>query len=90
MLKMKDKIQLFKGDCLEIMDRLIEDGIKVDLILCDPPYGTTACKWDSIIPLDKIWERFDRRSESREIGYRNRTRKRNRAGSNSAVAADKI
>lgn len=58
MLKMKDKIQLFKGDCLEIMDRLIEDGIKVDLILCDPPYGTTACKWDSIIPLDEMWDKL--------------------------------
>ena len=40
------------------MDRLIEEGIKVDCILTDVPYGTTACKWDSIIPLDKMWERL--------------------------------
>lgn len=58
MLDSKDKIQLFKGDCLEIMDRLIEKGIKVDLILTDIPYGTTACKWDSVIPFDKMWERL--------------------------------
>ena len=40
--------KLYNGDCLEIMDRLIEEGVKVDCILTDPPYGTTACKWDSI------------------------------------------
>ena len=51
--------KLYKGDCLEVMDRLIEDGIKVDMILTDPPYGTTACKWDNIIPLDKMWERLN-------------------------------
>ena len=50
--------KLYNGDCLEIMDRLIEEGVKVDCILTDPPYGTTACKWDSIIPLDKMWERL--------------------------------
>ena len=41
------------------MDKLIEDGVKVDMILIDPPYGTTQCKWDSIIPLDKMWERIN-------------------------------
>ena len=50
--------RLYNGDCLEVMDRLIEEGLKVDAIICDPPYGTTACKWDSIIPLDKMWERL--------------------------------
>lgn len=39
------------------MDKLIEDGIKVDMILTDPPYGTTACKWDSIIPFEEMWNR---------------------------------
>lgn len=39
---------LMFGDCLERMKE-IQDG-SVDLVLCDPPYGTTACKWDSIIP----------------------------------------
>ena len=36
---------------LKIMDILIEQGVVVDSIICDPPYGTTACKWDSIISL---------------------------------------
>ena len=49
---------LYKGDCLEIMERLIEQGVKVDLILCDPPYGTTACKWDSVIPLEEMWNKL--------------------------------
>ena len=50
--------KLYNGDCLEIMDRLIDEGIKVDCILTDPPYGTTACKWDSIIPFDEMWEKL--------------------------------
>jgi DNA modification methylase len=53
-------IRLLKGDCLEVMDNLIEQGIKVDAVITDPPYGTTACKWDSIIPFDKMWERLDK------------------------------
>ena len=57
-----EDIKLYKGDCLEIMDDLINQGIKVDMILTDPPYGTTACKWDSIIPLDKMWERIHKLS----------------------------
>ena len=52
--------RLYNGDCLEIMDRLVEEGVKVDCILTDPPYGTTACKWDSIIPFDKMWERLNK------------------------------
>lgn len=51
-------IELHKGDCLRVMDKLIERGVKVDAVITDPPYGTTACKWDSIIPLDKMWERL--------------------------------
>ena len=38
------------------MKKLIDENIKVDLILTDPPYGTTACKWDTIIPFDEMWE----------------------------------
>ena len=53
-------IQLYQGDCLEVMDKLIEQGVKVDAIITDPPYGTTACKWDSIIPLDEMWERLNK------------------------------
>jgi site-specific DNA-methyltransferase (adenine-specific) len=46
-------IDLMLGDCLEMMGE-IEDG-SVDLVLTDPPYGTTACKWDSVIPLEPMW-----------------------------------
>ena len=47
-----------QGDCLERMKE-IPDG-SVDMILTDPPYGTTACKWDSIIPLEPMWEQLKR------------------------------
>ena len=57
---MDEIIQLYDGDCLEIMDKLIEKGIKVDAIITDPPYGTTACKWDSIIPFEPMWERLNK------------------------------
>lgn len=50
--------KLYQGDCLEVMKN-IEDG-SVDLILTDPPYGTTACKWDSVIPFDTMWEQLNR------------------------------
>lgn len=49
---------LMKGDCLERMKE-IESG-SVDMILTDPPYGTTACKWDSIIPLEPMWDQLKR------------------------------
>jgi len=49
---------LFQGDCLEIMP-LIPDK-SVQLILADLPYGTTACKWDTVIPFDKLWEQYER------------------------------
>ena len=52
--------KLYEGDCLEVMDELIENGIKVDMVLADPPYGTTACKWDTIIPFDEMWERINK------------------------------
>ena len=51
-------INLLHGDCLELM-RTIESG-SVDLILTDPPYGTTACKWDSVIPFEPMWEQLNR------------------------------
>ena len=55
-----ENIQLFNGDCIEIMDKLIEQGVKVDMILTDPPFGTTRCKWDSVIPFDEMWERLNK------------------------------
>ena len=51
-------IKLMQGDCLERMKE-IPDG-SVDMVLADPPYGTTACKWDSIIPLEPMWEQLKR------------------------------
>lgn len=54
------KIDLYKGDCLEVMDELIKKGVVVDAVICDPPYGTTACKWDSVIPFDAMWERLNK------------------------------
>lgn len=55
---MTTKIDLVLGDCLEKM-KDIPDG-SVDMILCDPPYGTTQCKWDSVINLDNMWEELNR------------------------------
>jgi site-specific DNA-methyltransferase (adenine-specific) len=51
-------IRLYHGECLEIM-AMLPDG-SVDMILCDLPYGTTACAWDTIIPFDKLWEQYHR------------------------------
>lgn len=45
---------LLQGDCLKVMDDLISKGIKVDAIITDPPYGTTDCKWDSVISFDEL------------------------------------
>ena len=51
-------VDLRLGDCLELM-KDIPDG-SVDLVLTDPPYGTTACKWDSVIPFEPMWEQLNR------------------------------
>lgn len=50
--------RLLLGDCLERMAE-IPDG-SVDMVLCDLPYGTTACKWDSVIPFDALWQAYGR------------------------------
>ena len=50
--------KIYNEDCLEGMKR-IPDG-SVDMILCDLPYGTTACKWDNIIPFEPLWEQYNR------------------------------
>ena len=55
-----DNYEIYKGDCLEVMDKLIEQGVKVDAIITDPPYGTTVCKWDSVIPFDEMWVRLNK------------------------------
>lgn len=50
--------QVIQGDCLEVMKHFEDKSI--DMILCDLPYGTTQNKWDSVIPLDKLWEEYKR------------------------------
>ena len=50
--------RIYNMDCLEGM-KLIDDK-SIDMILCDLPYGTTACKWDSIIPADELWKQYER------------------------------
>lgn len=49
-------IDLYNGDCIEVMNSLIQKGTKVDAIITDIPYGTTACSWDTIIPFEKMWD----------------------------------
>lgn len=51
-------IDLRQGDCLEVMKTIPDNS--VDMILCDLPYGTTACKWDNIIPFEPLWEQYNR------------------------------
>jgi|TARA_R100000084_G_C4603784_1_gene124528 site-specific DNA-methyltransferase (adenine-specific) len=51
-------IELIQGDCLTEMQK-IQSG-SVDAIITDPPYGTTACKWDSVIPFEPMWEQLNR------------------------------
>jgi site-specific DNA-methyltransferase (adenine-specific) len=50
--------QIICGDCLEVMPLLPDKSI--DMILCDLPYGTTACKWDTVIPFEPLWEQYER------------------------------
>ena len=52
------KYKLLQGDCLELMKKIPDKSI--DMILCDLPYGTTACKWDSVIPFEPLWEQYKR------------------------------
>ena len=62
-----EQYRLYNGDCLEIMDRLIKEGVKVDAIITDPPYGTTACKWDTVIPFEPMWERLNKLIKSNGV-----------------------
>jgi DNA modification methylase len=50
--------QLYQGDCLELMKQISDNS--VDMILCDLPYGTTQCKWDSLISLSDLWSQYIR------------------------------
>lgn len=55
---MNEKIVIKQGDCLELMKEIPRGG--VDMILCDLPYGTTACKWDNVIPFEELWKEYNR------------------------------
>ena len=52
--------KIYSGDCLEVLDNLIEKNVKVDCCITDLPYGTTKCKWDQIIPFDEMWDRLNK------------------------------
>jgi len=52
------RVELHLGDCLDIM-RSIPDK-SIDAVITDPPYGTTACAWDEVIPFDKMWQEINR------------------------------
>ena len=51
--------EIYKGDCLELMPKYVDDK-SIDMIFCDLPYGTTQNKWDSVIPLDRLWSEYER------------------------------
>lgn len=54
-----ETIRLYEGDCLDVLPILATQGIKGDLILADLPYGTTHCKWDSVIDFTRMWQAID-------------------------------
>lgn len=58
-------MKLLQGDCLELMKSIPDKSI--DMILCDLPYGTTACKWDSVIPVDDLMEQYLRIAKSNGV-----------------------
>lgn len=55
---LKETIQLYHADCFDVMPTIPDKSI--DAIIADLPYGTTACKWDSVLPLDKLWVEYNR------------------------------
>jgi site-specific DNA-methyltransferase (adenine-specific) len=58
MIAANDNFRLLNGDCLELMKQIPDAS--VDMILCDLPYGTTACSWDSVIPFEPLWAEYRR------------------------------
>ena len=55
---MNENVKLLNDDCLKVMKNIPDKSI--DMILCDLPYGTTACKWDNIIPFEDLWKEYKR------------------------------
>lgn len=61
MYKLKGKdYELYQMEALDFLDYILEQGIKPNAIITDPPFNTTQCSWDSLIPLDKMWERLNK------------------------------
>ena len=58
MIEEMKRVTLYQGDCLELMKDIQDETI--DMILCDLPYGTTDCGWDTVIPFDLLWEQYQR------------------------------
>lgn len=56
------EVKLYLGDCLEVMEHIPDQSI--DMVLCDLPYGTTKCEWDTVIPFDKLWDEWHRISRT--------------------------
>ena len=54
-VQIDDNIVFYHGDCLKVMPVLAGEGVKVDMVLADPPYGTTHCRWDSVIAFGPMW-----------------------------------
>jgi DNA modification methylase len=57
-MRSERKIKLYNGYCLEIMKQI--DDKSIDAIIADLPYGSTQCKWDIILPFEKLWEQYER------------------------------
>lgn len=57
-IKMSKRVVLKQGDCLQVMQKIPDKS--VDMILCDLPYGISACKWDRVISFDKLWKQYER------------------------------
>ena len=62
-----EKNIIYNEDCLTWMQNIPDKS--VDCIICDPPYGTTQCKWDSVIPFDKMWEQLNRIIKPNDIHF---------------------
>jgi site-specific DNA-methyltransferase (adenine-specific) len=59
-MEKNERVQLYQGDCLEVMDRLIAEGVKVDAIITDIPQEITQNSWDNVIPFKEMWSRIYR------------------------------
>ena len=57
-MKIGETIEILNGDCLELMKQIPDQS--VDAVICDPPYQTTACDWDSALPAEAMWEQYNR------------------------------